>query len=441
VPTRRYLLLLAFLVLPGALPATAADRHAAPGDDFAVGVAAARDGDLERALAYFEAARQRDGETPTLLYNLAVVNYRLGRLAAAQTEFQRLMDDPDWAALAGYNLGLVATRQGDEAGARQYFRDARARTSDPRLMALADARLTEAPEPVPGPPARGWRGLVSLAGGYDDNVLLADDRLLADAGDDDDLFAELLAAGRRPLASTAETGLTVDVGAYYRAYADLSDFDFGALSASPTWHHRSGSWRVAAGPRIELQLADGTRYATVVGAHVQLDRAGAVAWRLRLDSAYFDGGSRFAFISGWRHRAQARGSQAYDWGVLRIGYEVEHNDRDDLMLDDQFFSYSPIRHGPFATATANLTPRLQVDFSASARWSDYRDDNRFVDETGMLVQAPRDQDSLSASARLGYRLTRRWQVWAQLQYLSSDSRIVRYDYAGQRYLIGLENSF
>jgi hypothetical protein len=120
---------------------------------------------------------------------------------------------------------------------------------------------------------------------------------------------------------------------------------------------------------------------------------------------------------------------------------VEHNARDDLKLNGQFFSYSPIRHGPFAAATANLTPRLQADLNASFRRSDYRDDNRFVDETGLLVQAPRDQDTLWASARLGYRLVRAWQAWIQIQHVSSDSRILRYDYDGARYLVGLESRF
>ena len=79
--------------------------------DFDAGVEAFRQGNLEEARIFFERARAAGTNSPSLLYNLGVVYFRLGDLGSAETVFLTLLETPH-APLAYYNLGLVKQRMG-----------------------------------------------------------------------------------------------------------------------------------------------------------------------------------------------------------------------------------------------------------------------------------------------------------------------------------------
>ncbi len=111
-PGRRLagLLLLASLALAGpAGAATSADEQNARG------LAAAARGDGQSALAAFLAARARDPDDATIIFNIGVAYYRLGRFAEALAAFDRAAAGPDkaLAAKARYNQGNAAWRLHD----------------------------------------------------------------------------------------------------------------------------------------------------------------------------------------------------------------------------------------------------------------------------------------------------------------------------------------
>jgi Ca-activated chloride channel family protein len=111
-PGRRLagLTLLASLALAG--PAGAATSA---GEQNARGLAAAARGDGQSALAAFLAARARDPDDATILFNIGVAYYRLGRFADALAAFDRAAAGPDkaLAAKARYNQGNAAWRLHD----------------------------------------------------------------------------------------------------------------------------------------------------------------------------------------------------------------------------------------------------------------------------------------------------------------------------------------
>lgn len=379
-------------------------------DPFTAGVAEARAGRYAQALEHFLAARAGGDASPQLLFNLGVVYFHLDRLADSRAVFHELAGDPDWAPLARRNLALIESRR----------------------QADADA-ATDRP-----PAAPAWQGLAWVAAGHDDNVMLANERSVDGVDDLEDQFFEVLAVGRRPLPGP---DARLDLGFYYRAHRDLDAYDFGALTAGITVARPLGNWRLTGGLHAELQMADGKRYASVGSVRAQLDRVyGDLAWRLRSDLAFVDAGAEFAYVEGWRSRTQAQASRTLDRGELRLGWELEISDREDLRVDEQFFSFSSWRHGPYAGARLRLTPELDAEARAAMRWSTYRDDNRFLLD-GALIEAPRDQDLLSLELRLTYRLSSRWRLWSQFEWGRSDSALTRYDYRGSRYLLGLETDF
>jgi tetratricopeptide (TPR) repeat protein len=413
-------------------------------DAFASGLAAARAGSFEEAAEHFEAAQRAGLSTPALTFNIGVVSYRLNRFDDAAAAFRALTADPDWGALAHYHLGLTEERRGNTAAAAGHFREAQARTDSPKLMALAEHRLERqqaAPALQPTVAPQRWFGIASVAAGYDDNVLLADEQLIDAVSDESDVFGEVLAAARRQVGAPG-SGLAVDVSAYYRFHADLDDFDFGALSASLSWRRPVGDWWFSTGVAGTAQFAGGESYANVASHRLQFDRTfGTVSWRARNDLSYHSGGSDFDFITGWRNRTQLELGNRIDRGRVKLGYEFEINDRDDLESGDTFSSYSPRAHRVYAGAGYDIGQRLGLELEGGLRVSDYRDANRFFDGDGNLVEVARDQDVLSLRLRLDYHVTDRWRVWSQYQHTGSDSDLPRYDYSSNVYMLGLESRF
>jgi tetratricopeptide (TPR) repeat protein len=428
-----------------ALVAVSANVLARSADDaFAAGLAAARAGFFQEAADHFDAAQRAGLSTPALTFNMGVVNYRLNRLDDAAAAFRALTADPDWGALAHYHLGLTEQRRGNSTAARGHFRDAQALTDSPKLKALADHRLRAllaAPAPQPSPGLRRWFGIGSVAAGYDDNVLLADEQFIGAVSDEADAFGEVLAAARRAVGAPG-SGLAVDISAYYRFHGDLDDFNFGALSAGLSWRRPMGDWVFSTGLTGTAQFAGGDSYANVVSHRLQLDRAfDTLSWRLRNELSYHDGASDFDFITGWRNRTRLELGNRIDRLQLKLGYEFEINNRDDLESGETFSSYSPRAHRVYAGGGYDVGQRLGLELEGALRLSDYRDANRFLDGDGNLLEVARDQDVLSLRLRLDYRVTDRWRVWSQYQHTSSDSDLPRYDYTGNVYLLGLETMF
>lgn len=140
------LVLLASLALAG--PAEAATSA---GEQNARGLAAAARGDHQAALAAFLAARARDPDDATIVFNSGAAYYRLGRFAEALAAFDRAAAGAETAlaAKARYNQGNAAWRLGDRDRAMAAYESALA--LDP---ADADARanldwLRTRPTPAP----------------------------------------------------------------------------------------------------------------------------------------------------------------------------------------------------------------------------------------------------------------------------------------------------
>ena len=94
------------LLVCAALRCAGAAAQDAPA--FERGIAAFQSGDYAAALQSFLEAQRAGLDTAGLHYNLGATYYRLQRYPEAEREFQALARDPAWAALAGYNLGLIA---------------------------------------------------------------------------------------------------------------------------------------------------------------------------------------------------------------------------------------------------------------------------------------------------------------------------------------------
>ncbi len=217
------------LLLCGESALTLADVH----DLYRDGVSAFKAGKFERALMSFDQAEEMGMRSPTLHYNLGVVHFKLGDLIEARRRFSSLAADPDWGAIAHYNLGLIAESKGDEKVALYNYRAASERTDSDkirRLVALKLAQLdeVESRKPVETP----WVVYTSLGTGFDDNVALTDETAVGTVSDQDDYFIESVGVASRYVAGAVSDGWRLDLGGYYRAHADLDDFNYTCRQVS-----------------------------------------------------------------------------------------------------------------------------------------------------------------------------------------------------------------
>jgi hypothetical protein len=426
-----------------------ANIWAAASERYHAGISAFKASDYSQALEHFAAARRAGMTSPTLHYNLGATHYKLGHYRLAAAEFSRIGEDPKWGALAQYNLGLIAAKMGEPDEAQRHFRIARREATSAKLTSMADAKLAPSSpslhastlHPSTGAAEPAWMSYLSLGTGYDDNVILADDSTLAAVSGEDDYFVELAAYTSGYVAGDFADGWRLDLGGNYRGHSDLDDFDFGTGSVAAMYNRLVGSWHVQAGARGALQLAGGDHYTT--GATIRARayrRFGDVGLRLTNDLALIEGASNFDYLSGTQNRLTVEFIRQMTQARVRGGYQFELNDRDDLTLTNEFFSYSPTRHGIFGAVEMPFSERLVGEARADFQTSDYADDNVEIELDDSVTQAARDADRLSATLRLAFQLSRKWQVFGEYQYSDNSSNIDRYSYNSSRYKLGIEST-
>jgi len=407
-------------------------------DSYQAGISSFKSAHYEQALEHFVAARKAGLNIPTLHYNLGATHYKLGQYRLAGVAFSAIDNDATWGALAQYNLGLIANKMDQPDQAQRRFRNAKQQATTDKLKQLADAKLTS---PDSNASAPKWTNHFSLGSGYDDNVFLADDQTLANASDESDSFLEVAAFANRYLSGNFADGWRLDLGGYYRGHNDLNDYDFGAGSVAAMYNRLLGPWHVQAGLRGDVQLAGSDHYTSGATFRTRAYRRfGSVGLRLTNDFGVIEGASSYDYLSGTRNRLTAEFIRRVNKARWRLGYLFEINDRDDLVLTNEFFSYSPTRHGVFGAVEIPLSERWAAEVRADFRTSDYDDQNVEIELDDSVTQMARDADRISTTLRLAYRVHRNWQLFVEYQYNDSDSDFDRYSYNSSRYQIGIESA-
>jgi len=418
-------------VVPGE-PAGAATQDARA---FDLGMQAFRAGDYQGALQSFLEARQAGLNTPGLHYNLGATYYRLGRYAEAEREFQALARDPEWAPLAHYNLGLTAQRMGRPQLAMQHLEEAHRTTADLNLRALAATAL----ERLGGAPlSRQTGAVVSLAGGYDSNATLAPDAATVGASHQSDLFVEALAAASHRLTGNTASGWYAHGGLILRKYSDLHQFDLAGLRAGLSYGTDSGRLQTDVGGYFDTVYFGGDRFEQVALIDVQARRRleSGRELRGRYQLGHIAGGAGFKYLDGWQQRLSAEAGFASASALLRIGYQLELNNRSDLEQGGgDFLSASPTRHSLFATVIAPDAGGWRTELRGEYRVSRYNDPNRL---NGGTLAVTRHDDRYGISARADRRVSPLWRVFADYSYYRNVSNLDPYDYSRHQLMAGVE---
>ena len=387
---------------------------------FADGERAFAAGEYTEALRLFTAARDAGSTGPSSYYNIGVCQYRLRDYDAAETTFATLAREfPALRELAEYNRGLALRAKGDIAGARVAFERARS-SADDKIVALANAQLGEiVPRQIVDEPR--WTGYFAGGFGYDDNVALLNELVLPSSEASSPL-AEVLGVltrdfGRRPL--------RFDASAYSVHYPDVGDFDQTAVRLSLEAEQRFGQWTLLVGPTLGRSTLDGEGFEELIGADLRVRRGFGTGFTFEARAVYDDTNAAdpsFAYLDGSR-RLLRLSMQHTGAARVRVGYDVERNDRADPGV-------SPSRKRVSIVYQRRLSENWAADAAFAHRTSRYS-----------AASVPRDErlSELSLSARR--ELRGNWTLGVEYQWFDNDSTADEFAYDGQRVALGLSRSF
>ena len=409
-------------------PAAAVDGAQA----FEQGIKAFRAGDFPAALRAFLEARRAGLDTPGLHYDLGATYYRLQRYPEAEDEFQGLARDREWAALALYNLGLIAQRTGRGQQAIEYFSRAQLTTNDRDLSALAGTALARLGAP---PPRTG--AVASLAGGYDSNAALTQDPTAAGISHQGDSFVEALASASHRLSGDAARASYAYGGLLLRKYRDLTQFDTTGLRAGLSYETDSGRLQTSVGGNLDTAYVGGGRLARGATLDVQARlRTDAGDVRGRYQFGTIRGGAGYEYLDGWEQRFTADAGFALASWLVRIGYQLELNNRRDLQQGTDFSSASPTRQSLYATAALGSFAGWRTDARGEYRVSRYNDPNVVNG-----VEVTRKDDRAGFALRASRRLTGLWRAFIDYSYYRNQSNLDTYDYSRYQAMVGIEAVF
>jgi hypothetical protein len=241
----------------------------------------------------------------------------------------------------------------------------------------------------------------------------------------------------RRLSGSAAEGWNGYGALVLRKYAELSEFDLLGWQAGASRDTATAVSKTSFGGHLGASYIDGHLLEQSSGADVQLRRRldGGRDLRVRYRLARIDGGAHYRHLDGWQQRLRGEAGFALPEAALRAGYELELNDRRDLLLASEFYSYSPTRHAVFAIAELPRIGEWRVDGYAEYRLSRYPDPHRLDGGTRVLTRED-GRYALAARASRGVGLGRR--LFVDYSYHHNDSNIDRYSYGRHQLQIGIE---
>jgi hypothetical protein len=286
-------------------------------------------GDFSRALLLYEQCLALGMQGPAVHYNIGVAAYRTGYLARAETAFLEVARTPAMAALAHYNLALVALKRGDEKSARQWLERVASETSDEKLLTLAQSQLDELPKVPTSAP---WSLYARSGAGFDSNVALRSTSIDTTGSGKDDAFGELMFAGSYTFRPTWR----VDAAAGLLRYADLDEFNQDALSFGVVHGVTVNSWYLEPGVYANQFSLGGDVYERSAAASLDATHtfSGHGGLRAQLRVSAVNGEGDFGGLSGSRSELGFR----YEWGLNSLHFGAQARAEINNSEDEVFAS-------------------------------------------------------------------------------------------------------
>ena len=434
---KRFPVLCAWLLLCCASTAAVARASTAATQAFNQAVAAFQAGKYRQALADFLEARREGIDNPQLTYDLGVTYYRLSRYAEAQREFSALVDIPSLAALAYYNLGLVAMRQHERARARAEFNKAYLSAGNSGLHTLASEALAEVGT-TPTAASR-WTVFGDTSFGYDSNVALTSESTVFTPAHRGSSLYSLSAGAIGQVSGTPERGWQV-AGTFYRVdYPQVSQFDQSYLHFGGQYRWITGNWSPRLGLYAGTVTLGGAAFENLVtfSADTRVHSSAGNVWRGFYRYTRIRGSSDFGYLTGWHQSLGVEDTLQFTHADLTFGYAFDFNERNNFNSSPQFLSASPTDNGLYAVYDWHINDALDAFWEADYQHSHYQGEDRVI-QNGALTSMFREENWWSAALGLRYAWSARWVVRIGGRFTDNRSDITPYSYHSNQILISLE---
>jgi tetratricopeptide (TPR) repeat protein len=369
--------------------------------------------DFATGLDSFEAAAAAGMSGPAVQFNIGVCAYRIGRWSRATSAFREVARTPQMAALAHYNLGLVALGAGKRDEAGRWFAQAERETADEGLRSLATRQLAQ----LPPPPERNWVAFGSAAAGYDDNVALVSGGDVLGVTGTDDTFVELQVAAAGPLVGPWR----FDGGVVLLDYQDLDAFDQLTANAGARYRLPLGDWTGEAALQVSYSTLDTEGFESKRMLLLQATRDLTEEWRLRARYRFsdIDGLDSFQGLDGTRHELGLRGIWRRDsWNVV-LDYRYDTSD-----YADDNFSFS--RHQLSADVQRDLGDYWTVQAGLSFDHSRYD------------LEANGGEDRFELTLATTRSINDTWRVVVRYAYADNQADLPEFNYQRNLFSAGVE---
>ncbi len=399
-------------------------------NEFQQGTEAFKGMQYQQALEFFLEAEKKGDSSATLIYNIAATYFQLGDYKKASQTFHRLSDNPKWADLAHYHLGLVAEKQHNHSRAIVLYRTVLANAQSNKLQRLAANRLAKlAPSTRREVSAKPWLTLFSVSTGFDDNAFNQQDDIQLDSSAGEDSYMEYFGWGRYALQGTTLDGWRVQGYAYSRRYSDFDNLNLNAYSLGLSRDIPLRDGYAEFGVSTVTTKLDGEDLTDQIKLLTRIKRSfGNSQISLSYQPSLYEGGSDFAHLDGWQHIVETKWRYPLQAVSVNALYRLELNDRDDLESDGDFFSYSPMRQ----SVGLGLDWRAQANWQVSAgieyRVSEYDGTNRLTDTDGVFKEKTRDGNRAKAWLKTQFNVSENLRLTGRVAVTDNDENFDTYSY-------------
>jgi len=399
---------------------------ASPDSDYELGVKAYKAGDNEAAARYFESAMNQGMNALSLQFNLASSYYKVGRYEEAKKLFEQLYKTEAMRDLAEYNLGLIALKQNEWPLARDYFTSVVNSGRDKKLTSLSEQQLAILNKAEKRVKVTAFANI-----GYDDNVVSVSSE---SALNESDSYFDAYAAVDYLISGKRGDGWIADASVYMLHYDDIdsSNLDLYELGVKRTL--KLSDWTTSLQLKYSTILYGDEDYTSSMmldaKGYKKLSRVDRLYLRYRYEDISSDD-AIYDYLEGSRHRAKLEYRNTSSKNIRQLYYELEINDRGDLVGSSYSYEYSPTRH----TLRGKLTHFLNEDWhlrgDLSYRFSDFPSSSTMdrEDERWKLVLAA------------DYLIDTSFKLSSKLQFIDNSSTEDRYEYDKSMVSVGLVKTF
>ena len=316
-------------------------------------------------------------------------------------------------------------------------------TDNPKLRALALTLLerysTERETARAGvdlATASPWSGFIVGETGYDSNVVLLADNQTLSTSDQDDYFFDAFGYLQRRLRTRGASTISLEGSAYVIKYRDLNGYDIDSLSLGGLLEKDIAGWSAAGRAQLVYSFLDGDEFTLEPRLRLSTSRwleTGRSRLRLRYEvSRINDLDPLYSYLSGWRHRSDARMSWLHGKRQLHLMYQLETNYREELSTP-LFTSYSPVRNSVRLEAEGAVGALFHAAVELRYSRSHYLNPNELADGSFLT----RNDDQFMAIARLTHGFSGGNELSLEYRRTENRSNLDDYDYTQYIAMLGL----